>query len=202
MKAVMSDVPRSILQWRERTGASQRDEMWEGVLHMVPEPTREHQDLEGALETWLRTHWARPLGNRVYHRINLTPADHIENWMHNYRTPDLVLLTPDRLHIDHNEFFAGGPTAVVEIRSPGDETHEKRPFYARLGVPEMWIIERDTRAVQLLTLEREEYIQQGPRESGWLYSEATGVELRSSETRKVMLRMAGDDATAQALPED
>ena len=28
----------------------------------------------------------------------------------------------------------GGPDAVIEIRSPGDETYEKLEFYARLGV--------------------------------------------------------------------
>src|SRR3954453_19970720 len=67
MKAVMSNVPPHILEWRRRTGADQWDEMWEGVLHMAPSPNRNHQDFEGALEFWLRLHWAKPKGCRVYH---------------------------------------------------------------------------------------------------------------------------------------
>ena len=60
MKAVMANVPEHILAWRRRTGADQWDEMWEGVLHMAPSPNRDHQDFEGALEFWLRLHWAEP----------------------------------------------------------------------------------------------------------------------------------------------
>src|SRR5258705_9292127 len=70
MKAVMANVPEHILEWRRRNGADQWDEMWEGVLHMTPSPNREHQDIEGALEFWLRLNWAQPQGCRVYHQIN------------------------------------------------------------------------------------------------------------------------------------
>ena len=38
MRGVMAEVPEHILEWRKRTGIYQRDEMWEGVLHMSPEP--------------------------------------------------------------------------------------------------------------------------------------------------------------------
>src|SRR5262245_5911463 len=71
MKAVMSEVPADILAWRKRTGADRWDEMWEGVLHMPPMPNREHQELEGAMETYLRLHWARPRKAKVYHNINV-----------------------------------------------------------------------------------------------------------------------------------
>ena len=64
MRAVMAQVPPELLEWRKRTGADRYDEMWEGVLHMVAAPNREHQDLKGALETYLRLRWARPAGAR------------------------------------------------------------------------------------------------------------------------------------------
>lgn len=57
MRAVMPEVSPAILAWRKRTGADRWDEMWEGVLHMAPLPNREHQDLEGAMETYLRLHY-------------------------------------------------------------------------------------------------------------------------------------------------
>ena len=41
---------------------------------------------------------------------------------------------------------------VVEIQSPGDETYEKLPFYAELGVSEVWIINRDSRSIEVYAL--------------------------------------------------
>ena len=122
MKAVMPEVPQHVLQWRKRIGADQWDEMWEGVLHMAPSPNRDHQDFEFELEAWLRKHWATPNGCRVYHQINISDPG---TWPNNYRIPDLVLLTPERFDIDCNSYFDGGPDAVVEIHSPGDEAYEK-----------------------------------------------------------------------------
>jgi len=198
MKGVMAEVPSDIIESRRRTGADHWDEMWEGVLHMPPMPNRDHQDLEWMLETWLRTQWAVPRGNRVYHQINLAAPG---GWPDkNYRIPDLVLLTPDRFDIDHNEYFEGAPTVVVEIRSPGDETYEKLPFYAELRVPEVWVIDRDTREPEVRVFRGNGYIEQAPGTDGWIHSAATGIELRAADPRKVALRITGDETTRQDLP--
>jgi len=53
MKAVMSSLLPDIQAMRKRSGADRWDEMWEGVLHMPPMPNRDHQDLEGSLESRL-----------------------------------------------------------------------------------------------------------------------------------------------------
>ena len=82
MKVVIPEAPSHLLEWRARTGADRWDEMWEGVLHMPPMPNREHQDLEWALETWLRTNWAEPRGNNVYHQINVAS---VGGWPNDYR---------------------------------------------------------------------------------------------------------------------
>jgi len=199
MKAVMPEVPPDILALRARTGADRWDEMWEGVLHMPPMPNRAQQDLEWAMETWLRTYWARPRGNKVYHQINLAA---LGGWPDDYRIPDLLLLTPDRFDIDRNEYFEGPPNVVVEIRSPGDETAEKMPFYARLGVPEVWIVDRDTKLPELYVLGEGGYRQQVPDEDRWLRSAATDVLLRGEAGEKLALQIADDPATRQLLPED
>ena len=70
----------------------------------------------------------------------------VGGWPHDYRIPDIVLLTPDRFQIDHDEYYDGAPTVVIEIRSRGDETWDKMEFYAGIGVPEVWVVDRDTRA--------------------------------------------------------
>ena len=199
MRAVMPEVLPDIRAYRQRTGADRWDEMWEGVLHMPPSPNRTHQEFEGEVETWLRTHWARPNGNKVYHQINLASPG---GWPNNYRIPDLLLLTPDRFGIDHNEYFEGPPLVVVEIRSPGDETIEKMPFYAEIGVPEVWIIDRDTKAPELHILEDADYTKAKPDDDGRFHSAAAGVDFRPEPGQKLAIQIAGQPNTKQRLPED
>jgi Uma2 family endonuclease len=197
MRAVIPDVPPGLVAWRKRTGADKWDEMWEGVLHMAPMPNREHQDLEWATETYLRLHWAPSLGGRVYHNINVAAPG---AWPNDYRIPDLVLLTPQRFGIDHNEYFDGAPDIVVEIRSPGDESVEKLEFYARIGVPEVWIIDRDTRVPEIHTLNAGKYVQQAADADGWLRSGVAGIDLRVGVPGKLAMRLRGDETTRQDLP--
>jgi Uma2 family endonuclease len=198
MKAVLADVPEHFLAWRKTTGADRYDEMWDGVLHMGPTPNRRHQDLEGAMEHWLRNHWTPRSGGKVYHQINVAS---IGGWTNNYRVPDLVLLTPDRFGIDHNEYFEGAPSVVVEIRSPNDETYEKLPFYALLGVPEVWVFDRDSRQPELHQLVGDEYRPLVPDADGWL-SSALGVEFRAEAVGKLCMRLAGRHESQTILAEE
>jgi Uma2 family endonuclease len=198
MKAVLAEVPEHFLAWRKTTGADRYDEMWDGVLHMGPMPNRRHQQLEFALQSWLHAHWAPQSGGKVYHQINLAA---IGGWTSNYRVPDLVLLLPDRFGIDHNEYFEGAPSAVVEIRSPNDETYEKLPFYARLGVPEVWIFDRDSRQGELHQLVGDEYRLLAPDADGWL-SSVLGVEFRAEAVGKLGMRLAGRHDSQAILAEE
>jgi len=202
MRAIMSPVPQFILDWRERTGIAQRDEVWEGVLHMSLEPDREHQDFEGALESWLRQHWVRRGRSKVYHRINVALPGSGADWIHNYRIPDLVLLTRDRFSIDHRTHFEGGPDVAVEIRSPDDESEEKLGFYARAGILEVWIIDRDTKAPELYVLDAGGYRIQSAEADGWFRSARTGVEFRPGSPGKFAIRLTGDEASHEEIPED
>lgn len=199
MKAIMPVLLPDVAALRKRTGADQWDEMWDGVLHMPPMPNREHQDFEWALETYLRHFWARPNGARVYHQINLSGSS---DWIKNYRIPDLLLLTPERFDIDKNEYFEGAPDVVVEIHSPGDEAYEKLDFYADLGVPEVWIIDRDSREPEILLLKRSRYRAQKAGAGGWVRSPATDIEMKAGKKSKLSIRLAGDNSTRAELPED
>jgi Uma2 family endonuclease len=198
MSTVTSDLLAQTLAWRQQTGNDKFDEMWEGVPHMAPAPKRSHQDIVLDMSVWLRSHW-RPLGNRVHHEVNVASQG---GWPNDYRIPDLVLLTPDRFAIDHDVYFEGAPTVVVEIRSPGDDTMEKLPFYARLGVPEVWLIDRDTRRPEILVLQAGQYQTQPPAADGWLDSMATGVRLRGEAGNCLAMQLSGNDATRQLLPEE
>jgi Uma2 family endonuclease len=195
----MAEVPADFLQLRSRRGADIWDEMWEGVLHTPPAPNIEHQDFEYQLEAWLRTRWSHVRGRRVYHGVNLAPRG---GWPNDYRIPDLVLLAAECAAKNRGEWLEGPPTVVIEIHSPGDEALEKLPFYAKLGVPEVWIIDRDSRAVEIYALRaggRQERIAPAP--DGWLRSTATGVQLRPERDRKLAIQMASDAASLRLLPE-
>ncbi len=198
MKAVMLDIKAEILDARRCTGADRWDEMWDGVLHMPPMPNRSHQELELDLGAWLRAFWARPQGNKVYPPINLALPG---RWPKDYRIPDLVLLTPDRFHIDRNEYFEGAPTAVVEIRSPDDESYEKLPFYAQLQIPEVWIVDRDTRQPEVFRLLDADYQSVAPDREGWVVSGITAVRMRA-ERGKLAISLIDDPASLRLLPED
>jgi hypothetical protein len=198
MKAVLVDVPDDLIARRRTTGADRWDEMWDGVLHMGPMPNRRHQVLEHALHVWLESHWAAESGGKVYHQINVAS---IGGWTNNYRVPDLVLLMPDRFGIDHNEYFEGAPSAVVEIRSPNDETYEKLPFYAQLGVPEVWVFDRDSRQPELHQLVGDKYRLLPPDADGWL-SSALGVQFRPEGVGKLAMRLAGRHASQTILVEE
>lgn len=197
MRAVIADVSEDFLQRRHDRGSDIWDEMWEGVLHMPPAPNIEHQDFEYQLEAWLRMRWAAVRGRRVYHGVNLAP---VGSWPDNYRIPDLVLLGEDCAAKNCRECLEGPPTAVIEIRSPGDETLDKLLFYANLGVPEVWVIDRDSRAVEIYALRAATQERIIPNPDGWLYSAATGIQLRERDG-KLAIQMAGDPASLRRLPD-
>lgn len=142
---------------------------------------------------------ARPRKARVYYEVNLAS---IGGWPKDFRVPDLLLLTADRFGIDQNEYFEGAPNVVVEIHSPDDQAYEKLPFYAELGVPEVWIVDRDTKAPEIYRLKRGKYKKQNPSVGGWIRSPETGIEMQQSVANKLAIRHIGDKSTQAELPED
>ena len=63
----MLEVHEALIAERRRLGHDRFDEMWEGVLHMVPSPGFGHQDLE----SWLVADWRSlvldgPTGTNIF----------------------------------------------------------------------------------------------------------------------------------------
>lgn len=202
MQAFMADMPKHWLEERRNSDASQWDEMWNGVLHMPPMPNRMHQELAADLLAYFRQRWAKPSSCRAHQEVNLTTPEDVAHWTHNFRIPDMVLLDPPRFAIDKGEFMVGAPLVTIEIHSSGDEAYEKLDFYADLGVPEAWIIDRGLTFVeirQLASNQKYKLLEADP--DGWLRSPATGIEFRMTTPGKVTLRIRGDDTTAQELPD-
>ncbi len=131
---------------RRRSGLDRLDEVWEGVLHMVPAPSGEHADVTQQLAVLLDGP-ARAAGLfPTMGEFNLGISED------DFRVPD------GGLHRSrpHGTWF---PTAalVAEIVSPGDETWEKLPFYAAHTVDELLIVDPSKRTVCWLGLTEGEY---------------------------------------------
>ncbi|CAN5572935.1 hypothetical protein BH11MYX1_BH11MYX1_20110 [soil metagenome] len=142
MNAVWLQVPEAFLEERRRLGHDKKDELWDGVLHMAPSPSGPHQrvsiDLLVALVPIARRlglqYWADPTAI-------FGPG---ENW----RIPDSVLARPEHA----SERGLEGAELVVEVLSPHDESRAKLPWYASVGVREVWLVEPRTRVVEVFAL--------------------------------------------------
>lgn len=78
---------QAVLARRHRLDQDRRDEVWEGVLHMIPPPSVEHERLAVRLVRVLG-----PLADIAGLATTLTIAIGADE--HDYRVPDLVLLRP------------------------------------------------------------------------------------------------------------
>jgi Uma2 family endonuclease len=181
VQAVIREMPKHWLEERQNSDASRWDEMWNGVLHMAPMPNTVHQYFVRDLMLLLQLRWGKPNGGQVVHDVNLTTLEDAANWTNNFRAPDLVLLSADRLKYDRNEYISGPPLVCVEVHSPNDEAYEKLPFYAGLGVPEVWIIHRDTKKPEVFVLENGECKTRSADADGWMRSDAVGLKMKAAD---------------------
>jgi Uma2 family endonuclease len=182
MRAVLVHVTDQELADRRAKGLDRRDEMWDGVVHMTPAPSLEHQRILDRLIEFLAPHLRTDGRGRLFSGINVFRNDA------NYRIPDLTFVAAGREHVLHEDGVRGeGPDAVIEIRSPHDETYEKFAFYASLHVREVVVIDRDTKRPELYRLAGSQYVALQQDDRGWLRSEAMDVRFRSleGETRRL-----------------
>ena len=168
MKTVVMPAERvdALVEERRRLGIGQLDECWEGVWHLT-DPTGRHQQLAARL--WrIISEVTEDIG-RGTAWISINVTDREEGWIENHRCPDGAVILPENPGhwIDEKKTaFVGGPDLVVEVMSTGDATHEKLPFYASLGVQEVFIVEQDTGRPTIWR-------------GGELFTEGPGVLLRS-----------------------
>jgi len=122
MRAVLLEVPEAMLDERRRLGADKRDEMWDGVLHMVPPAGGPHQEFAGELFLVLAP-LAKRRGLRPYYETGLFRADK------NYRVPDQLYCRPEH----ESERGAEGAELVVEIRSAATRPTGRSTFMPSSG---------------------------------------------------------------------
>lgn len=131
-----------VLQWRRKSGTDLFDEVWDGVLHMVPPPTLHHQHFGARLLRALGP-VADRLGLLAVYETGLFEPDADPQ---NYRIPDVMITRPEH---GTDRGIEGPAELVVELLSPNDESRDKLPFYAQMGAREVWIIDPETRAFEV-----------------------------------------------------
>ena len=136
---------------RRAWGGDRFDEVWEGIYMMAPLADNEHQDLQGDLCFALRAALGQGPHVRVQPGANV--SDREEGWTHNYRCPDVVVVFPGGRALDCGTHWCGGPDFCVEIVSDDDRSRDKFAFYARIGVRELLLIDRDPWQLELYRLE-------------------------------------------------
>ncbi len=190
MKVLVQQADDAILAYleeRRQRGLDHRDEVWDGVLHVVPPPSMRHQslgtDLLVVLVPLLREHGLRA----VYEAGVFEHRDSV----HNYRVPDLVVADP--LHVSERG-IEGRAELVVEVLSPNDTSRHKFEFYARCGVPEVWIVHPATRAIEVHVLRDGVYREQPVAKDGTIEAPRFALSLRVVEGPR--LRVTWRDGSA------
>ena len=136
---------------RQKSDGAQHDEVWDGVYVMSPIADMEHQWLVVELVLAIRNVLDIARGDRIYAGLNVSNRE--DDWLQNYRVPDVAVVLKDNAAKACGTHLCGGPEFLIEIASPNDLAREKRPFYAKIGVRELLVVDRDPWALELYRLE-------------------------------------------------
>ena len=142
-----------------------RYELIDGELYMVPSPTPMHQDflqnLYRVLDEFVR---GKGLG-----KVYIAPLDVVLS-EEDVLQPDILYISTNREGIITKQNIRGAPDLVVEVLSPGTADRDrtlKRARYLKFGVREYWMVDPQSRTIEVLKAGQTEF------ESVRVYPEGT-----------------------------
>jgi Uma2 family endonuclease len=161
MPAFIADpvVEKRLRAERQAAGADKYDEVWDGVYVVMPLPNNEHQGLVSRINNYLFLAIEAAGLGRVFPGVNV--SDRRQNWEQNYREPDVAVFLNGSSAEDCGTHWLGGPNLAVEIVSPNDRSREKFEFYARVGVEELLLVDREPWRLELYRLRDRELEEVG-----------------------------------------
>ncbi|MGW8256789.1 MAG: Uma2 family endonuclease [Thermoguttaceae bacterium] len=148
--AVLITDPRledQFIEERKLHGSDRWDEVWEGVYIVTPLPNNEHQEIVSDLIYLFNEIVVRGGLGKVFPGVNLSDVN--GEWKDDFRGPDVAVFLKTGKAIDRGTHWCGAADFLVEIISSGDRTREKIPFYNRIGVVELLVIDREPWALEL-----------------------------------------------------
>jgi Uma2 family endonuclease len=156
MAAVMilnPELAEQYLAGRETLPDDQRrEEVWDGVTYIMPDPNPEHSELLVAFIWAFRSVFFPDAGDRVQGPTNV--SDREADWTQNYRCPDMSVFLAANPAVRHPAHWQGGPDFALEIVSPGDRSRDKLEFYAGVGTREVLILDRNPWRFEMYQLTR------------------------------------------------
>ncbi len=156
----------ALIEERRRLGLDKHDEVWDGVIHMVPSASRIHQRVQLKLAGAL-TPIVRRRGLDMFLDFDLMDPVKGEK---DFRQPDITIVDP--AHTTERATQRNAHVAI-EILSPYDESRHKIAFYARQQVQEIWLLD-----VRLGTIEVYAGATPVLARDGVVRADALGLELQ------------------------
>mgnify|MGYP001224375295 CR=1 FL=1 len=154
-------------EWLALPESMTRQEVIDGVVHVSPTPTSDHQWLNKNISSELDVHVrARGLGVVLYAPLDIV----ISREPLRTRRPDVLFLSAERSGVFGRKQLRSmpiiniAPDLVVEIMSPSGRRRdllEKLGDYARIDVLECWIISPEAETVEVLRLSGEGWVRVG-----------------------------------------
>ncbi|MBT9585635.1 Uma2 family endonuclease [bacterium] len=140
-----------------------RYEIIEGVLYVSPTPFTVHQLLSRRL-LFVFYEMERRGEGYIYNAptgLKLDGGNPVE--------PDLIFLRADQRHQIKRKYILGPPHLVVEILSPGTarlDRVKKMRLYAKNRIPHYWLLDPDSKVLEVLKLGEQHYSLEATLESG------------------------------------
>lgn len=186
MHVVMRDPSPEMLEERRRLGHDLLDEVWDGVLHVVPQPGTSHQSFARQLLLFLCRRL--PQGQQIFYEtaLYLSPDET------NYRVPDLIVAAEADIAERGIERHA---ELVIEVLSRNDMSRDKLPFYAACEVPEVWLVDPTTREHEIYVLRGRQYFAATADRAGITHAPLLALDLQTIAGPK--LRITAADAAVE-----
>jgi Uma2 family endonuclease len=134
-------------------------ELSNGRIEVLPLPTQTHQFIAALFYDILKAFVAAHAPGVVLFtgvRVRLPEGEEA-----GYRYPDVLYMKAENAHRRHDKYWDGADL-VMEVVSPDPKDRErdlevKAGEYARVRIPEYWIIDPEQRLIRVLTLEGQSY---------------------------------------------
>lgn len=126
---------------------------------MTPAPETGHQRISKKISLYLyKQIEASDLGEVLYAPVDvvLTEKDIFQ--------PDVLVLLHEHLERIQEKHVAGAPDLVVEIILPGSLLNDrvtKKLAYERAGIPEYWLVDPESKTIEVFALEGNAYVSLG-----------------------------------------
>ena len=139
--------PATYAEYRLLPEDAPRYEILEGVGYLAPSPGGRHQKISANLEFQLLQHVRAGGHGEVFDApfdVVLSEIDVVQ--------PDLLFIAAEHMEIVRDRGVFGAPDLVVEILSPSNswrDLQEKLALYKRYGVREYWIVDVESRTVDV-----------------------------------------------------